>query len=128
MMFKAVFKTIQTNKEKLSKESLIDRYLNLYHAIPNPEDSEGKTSPKTLWEEEKMMVTSSFFSSQNVSYAIKGRNRDLNNILLFCRLQMLKIDFDQAKILSFGIEFIDHFDLNLTSIGVALSAIKRLIS
>ena len=41
---------------------------------------------KTLWEKEKMLVTSIFSFSHNVYYAMIDRNQELN-----CRLQMLSI-------------------------------------
>ena len=37
---------------------------------------------KTLWEKEKMLVTSIFSFSNNVFYSIKERNHNLSNILV----------------------------------------------
>ena len=48
--------------------------LTLYHTIPTFNDPQERSLLKTLWEKEKMLVTSIFSFSQNVFNTIKDKN------------------------------------------------------
>ena len=54
--------------------------VTLYHTILTCNDSQERSLWKTLWEKEKMLVTSIFSFSQNVFYPVKDRYHYLNYI------------------------------------------------
>ena len=53
---------------------------NSLPTIPAFKDTEEKRLWKTLWEKEKMLVTSIFFFSHSVFYSIKERNLHISNV------------------------------------------------
>ena len=67
---------IEKDKEITVNNNLI--LLTLYHTIQTFNDPKVERLWKTLWEKEKMLVTSSF--SHNVFYSIKKRNHHFSNI------------------------------------------------
>ena len=73
---------------------------------------------KTLWEKEKMLVTSIFSISHSVFYSIKERNHHFNNIY-FVVCKIYAFNLDQAKILLFGKEL----TLSQTNPGFYVSAV-----
>ena len=54
--------------------------LALYHTMLTFNDSEEEGFWKTLWEKEKMLVTSIFSFSNSVFYSIKEGNNHFSNI------------------------------------------------
>ena len=52
----------------------------LYHTIPTSNDLEKEAFMKTLWEKEKMLVTSIFSFSQNVFYPSQNKFQYFYNI------------------------------------------------
>ena len=62
------------------KVSLCGNGLTLYHTIPTFNDFETGRLLKTLWEKEKMMVTSIFSFSHNVFYPSQNKLQFLSHI------------------------------------------------
>ena len=54
-------------------------YLTLYHMIPAFNNLQERMLLETLWEKEKMLVSSIFSFSHNVFYPIKDRNHQYSN-------------------------------------------------
>ena len=70
--------------------------LSLYHTVLTFNDLETRNLLKTLWEKEKMLVTSVLYCSQN----------KFHFSVTFILLSANAFNLDQYKILSFGKELI----------------------
>ena len=89
---------MQTDRQ----HGVLEDILSLYHTIPTFNTCENRKLLKTLWEKEKMLVTSIFSISHNVFYSSQMRIQ-IFYWNLFCCLQMLSI-WISLKNLSFGKE------------------------
>ena len=67
------------------------QWFTLYHTIPTFNDPEKEKKMTTLWEKEKMLVTSIFSFSHKVFYWSKKKKKSVFKLHLFCHLQMLSL-------------------------------------
>ena len=74
--------------------------LSLYYRIPTYNDIEKKSLLKTLWEKEKMLVSSIFSFSHNVFLAVQKEFLFLSYIYILSSANLFNLD--KSKILSFG--------------------------
>ena len=91
-IFLATFELLSANPLKVDQYNnlLFGKELTLSHTIPTFNDLETRSLLKTLWEKEKMPVTSIFSFSHNVLNPIKDKNQHYE-LHLHCRLQILLI-------------------------------------